>query len=98
MEIEAALGADIIMAFDECVPYPSTARIPRIRCASPTMGKALQGVPAREDQALFGIVQGGVFEDLGRKSAKAIADMDFIGNGIGGLSVGEPKQGHVRNA
>ena len=93
MEIEAALGADIIMAFDECVPYPSdrvyTENSMRITHEWAKRCKASQ---QREDQALFGIVQGGVFEDLRKESAKAIADMDFIGNGIGGLSVGEPKQ------
>lgn len=55
------------------------------------MGTALQKAHTREDQALFGIVQGGTFRHLRIESAKTLADMDFPGYGIGGLSVGEPK-------
>ncbi|MEG1548199.1 MAG: tRNA guanosine(34) transglycosylase Tgt [Clostridia bacterium] len=92
MEIEQALGADIAMAFDECAPYPSDYTY-----ASEAMerthrwAKRCAAAHTREDQALFGIVQGGTFSDLRIESAKTLADMDMIGYGIGGLSVGEPK-------
>ncbi len=92
MEIEESLGADIIMAFDECAPYPSDhsyakAAMDRTHRWAERCKKAHK----REDQALFGIVQGNMYKDLRIESAKALADMDFIGYGIGGLSVGEPK-------
>lgn len=94
IEIENALGADIIMAFDECTPWPceydyakrSLERTTRwaARC------KAAHARP--EEQALFGIVQGSTFADLRRQSAEEIVQLDFPGYGIGGLSVGEPKE------
>ncbi len=92
MEIEQALGADIIMAFDECVEFP--AEYNRVAAAmerTHRWAERCKAAKTREDQALFGIVQGGTFADLRIESAKAIAAMDFPGNGIGGLSVGEPK-------
>ena len=93
MEIEQALGADIIMAFDECTAYPAeydtvVAAMERTH----RWAERCKIAKTREDQALFGIVQGGTFADLRRESAKAIAAMDFPGNAIGGLSVGEPKE------
>jgi len=92
MEIEQALGADIIMAFDECTEYPAEYdRVVRAMERTHRWAQRCIKAKAREDQALFGIVQGGMFPDLRRESAKAIADMDFPGNAIGGLSVGEPK-------
>ena len=92
MEIEQALGADIAMVFDECAPYPSDRKY-TLEAMERThrWAKRCQEVHTREDQALFGIVQGGMFRDLRIQSAKTLADMDFIGYGIGGLSVGEPK-------
>jgi len=92
MQIEEDLGADIIMALDECAasdkPYeyvkPSMYRTMR-------WAERCKKAKKREDQALFGIVQGGVFEDLRIESSKIIDDMDFPGNAIGGLSVGEEK-------
>jgi queuine tRNA-ribosyltransferase len=92
MEIEQALGADIIMAFDECTAYPAeyavvSAAMERTHRWAERCTKA----KTRKDQALFGIVQGGLYADLRTESAKAIAAMDFPGNAIGGLSVGEPK-------
>ncbi len=93
IEIQNALGADIVMAFDECPPYPaeydyvaqSLARTTRWaeRC------KAAHAKPDR--QALFGIVQGGMFKDLRRRSAEQLVALDLPGYAIGGLSVGEPK-------
>ncbi len=93
MEIEQALGADIIMAFDECTEYP--AEYNRVAAAMERTHRWAQRckeAKTREDQALFGIVQGGTYGDLRVESAKAIDSMDFPGNAIGGLSVGEPKE------
>lgn len=93
MEIEQALGADIIMAFDECTEYPAEYdRVVGAMGRTHRWAERCKKAKTREDQALFGIVQGGVFEDLRKESAKAIVDMDFPGNAIGGLSVGEPKE------
>ena len=92
MEIEQALGADIAMAFDECAPFPSD-RAYTIAAMNRTHRWVKRCVAAhtREDQALFGIVQGGTFGDLRVESAKFLADLDMTGYGIGGLAVGEPK-------
>ena len=92
MEIEQALGADIAMAFDECAPFPSD-RAYTIAAMNRTHRWAKRCIAAhtREDQALFGIVQGGTFGDLRVESAKFLADLDMTGYGIGGLAVGEPK-------
>lgn len=92
IEIQEDLGADIIMSFDECAPYPST-RDYMEKSVDRTLRWAKRGLEAhkREDQALFGIVQGGEFPDLREKAAKTLAAMDFPGYSIGGTSVGEPK-------
>ena len=92
MEIQEKLGADIIMAFDECIPWGvdydyvkrSTERTLR-------WAKRCKDAHKREDQALFGIVQGGDFEDLRKMCAEELAKMDFPGYSIGGTSIGEPK-------
>jgi queuine tRNA-ribosyltransferase len=92
VEIQENLGADIIMAFDECAsPYD---RSYNERAVERTHAWALRCKEAkkRPDQALFGIVQGGVFSDLRHRSAEFIASLDFPGNAIGGLSVGETKE------
>ncbi len=92
MEIQQALGADIAMAFDVCSPYPcdyETAKENMHR--THRWAARCKKFHTREDQALFGIVQGAFYDDLRIESAKTLADMDFIGYGIGGLSVGEPK-------
>ena len=92
MDIEAALGADIIMAFDECTAYPAEyEQVVRAMERTHRWAERCKKAKTRDDQALFGIVQGGMFSDLRRESARVIADMDFPGNAIGGLSVGEPK-------
>ena len=92
MEIEQALGADIAMAFDECAPYPSDEAYTRAAMQrTHRWARRCKAAHTREDQALFGIVQGGLFKEMRIESAKTLADMDFIGYGIGGLSVGEPK-------
>jgi queuine tRNA-ribosyltransferase len=91
--IQEALGADIAMCFDEC-PAHDVERAYALEATQRTHRWALRCRTAhtRQDQALFGICQGGLFEDLRRDSARAMADMDFAGYGIGGLSVGEDKQ------
>jgi queuine tRNA-ribosyltransferase len=90
--IQENLGADIIMAFDECAP-PNDRHYNQIALAR-THAWAERSMQAhqRPDQALFGIVQGGVFEDLRRQSAGFITSLGFPGHAIGGLSVGETKQ------
>ncbi len=92
VEIQNALGSDIMMAFDECVSYPTSYEDTK---ASMEMthrwADRCKNAHKNEKQALFGIVQGGMYRDLRAESAKFITDCDFIGNAIGGLSVGEPK-------
>lgn len=89
--IQENLGADIIMAFDECAePYDRDYNIQSMQRTHRWAERSLQA-KTRDDQALFGIVQGGVFPDLRETSAVEIASMDFPGNAIGGLSVGETK-------
>ncbi|HPT79401.1 MAG TPA: tRNA guanosine(34) transglycosylase Tgt [Candidatus Atribacteria bacterium] len=92
IEIENSLGADIIMAFDECVPYPADYDY-AARSVDRTTNWLERCVKAhkREDQALFGIVQGSMYPDLRLKSARDVTSFDLPGYGIGGLSVGEPK-------
>lgn len=92
IEIEEKLGADIIMSFDECIPYPVSYEYAK-KSTERTLRWAKRGLIAhnREDQALFGIVQGGEFQDLRENCAKELAKMDFPGYSIGGTSIGEPK-------
>lgn len=92
MAVQAALGSDVAMAFDDCTPYPAdkgaTARSMHLthRWAQRSL-EAFQG----EGQALFGIVQGGMYGDLRRESAETLTALPFDGFAVGGLSVGEPK-------
>jgi queuine tRNA-ribosyltransferase len=117
MEIQAALGGDIAMALDECVPYPCeydyaaqsaemTTRWAK-RCKEWKAENAQRSTPINREQALnvqrrtlnqllFGIVQGGTFEDLRKQSAQAIVELDFNGYAIGGVSVGEPEEEMMR--
>ncbi|MBP2017198.1 queuine tRNA-ribosyltransferase [Symbiobacterium terraclitae] len=94
IEIENALGADIIMAFDECTPWPCEHDYAKRSLERTTRWAArCKAAHARPDsQALFGIVQGSTYADLRRQSAAEIVDLDFPGYAIGGLSVGEPKE------
>ncbi|MFZ5816272.1 MAG: tRNA guanosine(34) transglycosylase Tgt [Bacillota bacterium] len=94
IEIENALGADIIMAFDECTPWPCDHDYAKRSLERTTRwAKRCKEAHRRpESQALFGIVQGSTFADLRRQSAREIVDLDFPGYAIGGLSVGEPKE------
>ncbi len=90
MAIENTLGADIIMAFDECIPYPATHDYSK-KSIHKTLrwAEACKKAHRREDQALFGIVQGSVYEDLRRECAQELTAMNFPGYAIGGVSVGE---------
>ena len=97
MEIEQALGSDIAMAFDECAAWPSEKEYVVSALERTTRwAERCKKSHSRADQALFGIVQGGTFEDLRLRSAKELIDLDFSGYGIGGLSVGEPKDDMYR--
>ena len=91
--IQEKLGADIIMSFDECIPYPSDYQYTK-KSTERTLRWAKRGLEAhkREDQVLFGIVQGGDYEDLRKMCAEELAKMDFPGYSIGGTSIGEPKE------
>lgn len=97
MEIQNALGADIIMSFDECPPYPATKKYVS-ESLKLTLDWAKRGKIAHQNskQALFGIVQGGVFEDLRQESAERLMEMDFPGYSIGGLAVGESKENMLK--
>ena len=114
MEIQAALGCDIAMALDECVPYPCeydyaaqsaemTTRWAK-RCLEwkrrngETAKRGPADSPSRRfaDSLLFGIIQGATFEDLRKRSAQAIVELDFDGYAIGGVSVGEPEEEMMR--
>ena len=93
MKIEEDLGADIIMAFDECCPYPSTYEYTKNSMERTTRwAKRCKDAHKTENQALFGIIQGGFFEDLREQSAKDLIELDLPGYAIGGISVGEPKE------
>ena len=93
MKTEEDLGADIIMAFDECCPYPSTYEYTKSSMERTTRwAKRCKEAHTTENQALFGIIQGGFFEDLRKKSAEDLMALDLPGYAIGGISVGEPKE------
>lgn len=92
VEIQEALGADIMMAFDECVPLPSSRkRVAEALARTNRWAVRCQAARRRRDQALFGIVQGGHDPELRRQAAVEIVGMGFDGYAIGGLSVGEEK-------
>ena len=90
--IEEKIGADIAMSFDECIPYPASYEYAK-KSTERTIRWAKRGKDAhkKEDQALFGIVQGGEFEDLRKDCALKLVEMNFDGYSIGGTSIGEPK-------
>ena len=97
MQIQRTLNSDIVMIFDECTPYPATERE-----AADSMRMSLRwaerskAAHAGNPNALYGIVQGGMFESLRDESARELIAMDFDGYAIGGLSVGEPKDDMTR--
>ena len=94
MEIQNALGSDIIMAFDECAPYPADRKYVKDSLERTTrwLKRCKEYHKNTEQQSLFGIMQGGMYKDLRRESAEQIVDLDLPGYAIGGLSVGEPKE------
>jgi queuine tRNA-ribosyltransferase len=106
IDVQIALGADIVMAFDECTEYPAErSRVEEsLRLTMAWARRSLDHFHAHRDeviwrdefggktQSLFGIVQGGTYRDLRRQSAEQLVEMDFDGYAIGGLSVGEPRE------
>jgi queuine tRNA-ribosyltransferase len=96
MEIEHAIGADIIMAFDECAPFPSTREYAErsTRLTSEWAARCRETHSRLDDgsRVLFGITQGSVYPDLRERSIRELAAMDFWGYAIGGLAVGESKE------
>jgi queuine tRNA-ribosyltransferase len=92
MAVQAALGSDIVMCFDECTPYPATEK-EALESMEMSMRWAARCRQAHgsSTSALFGIVQGGMYEGLRQQSAQALTDVGFDGYAIGGLSVGEPE-------
>ncbi len=93
MDIQKALGSDIVMAFDECVPYPSEYDYVKASTDLTTSwARRCRDYFFVPGKALFGIVQGGVFPDLRERSAKEISEMGFDGYALGGLAVGEDQE------
>lgn len=94
MQIENDLGPDIMMALDECPPYPASHEYMKasVERTSRWAERCLKAHKRPDEQALFGIIQGGEYEDLRKQSAKDIISLDFPGYAIGGLSVGESKE------
>lgn len=98
IEIQNALGPDIMMSFDECIPYPASYEYAK-QSMERTIRWAKRGKDANknpETQALFGIVQGGDYQDLRHACAQALVEMDFDGYAVGGTSVGEDKETMLR--
>ncbi|MBR4444627.1 MAG: tRNA guanosine(34) transglycosylase Tgt [Solobacterium sp.] len=98
IEIQNAIGADIMMSFDECIPYPASYEYAKASMER-TLRWAERGKNANkrpDEQAIFGIVQGGDYEDLRTYCAEKLVEMDFAGYAIGGTSVGEDKETMVR--
>ena len=97
MQIEEDLGADIIMSFDECCPYPSTYEYTKNSMERTTRWaiRCKEAHKNTETQGLFGIIQGGFYKDLRKQSAEDLIKLDFPGYAIGGISVGEPKEEYI---
>jgi queuine tRNA-ribosyltransferase len=99
MEIQHALGSDICMAFDECTPYPASYEyaLKSLELTTKWARRCKEAISnqrsAISNKALFGIVQGGVYKDLRRRSLEELVEIGFDGYAVGGLSVGEPKEG-----
>lgn len=92
IEIQTKIGADIMMAFDECVSLPcEKAYVEKSVELTHRWAARCKSAKTREDQSLFGIIQGAIYEDLRKRSAEQITDIGFDGYAIGGLSVGEDK-------
>ena len=92
MKVQMDLGSDIVMAFDECIPYPADYEYAKRSTERTTRwAKRCKDAMTSPDQGLFGIVQGGMYKDLRTQSVKELVELDFPGYAVGGLSVGEPK-------
>ncbi|GGA69267.1 tRNA guanosine(34) transglycosylase Tgt [Ornithinibacillus halotolerans] len=93
MQIQNALGSDIMMAFDECPPYPATYEYMKasVERTSRWAERCVKAHERPDVQGLFGIIQGGEYEDLRKLSAQDLISLDLPGYAVGGLSVGEPK-------
>ncbi|SDK56479.1 tRNA guanosine(34) transglycosylase Tgt [Natronincola ferrireducens] len=93
VEIQNALGSDIMMVFDECAPYPADREYVKNSLERTTRwAKRCKDAHKNiENQSLFGIIQGGMYGDLRKQSAEELLELDFPGYAVGGLSVGEPK-------
>ncbi len=104
MQIQRSLNSDIVMQFDECTPYEIDGRPANLEEAAKSMRMSLRWAKRSSDEfrqgenpnALFGIVQGGMFESLRDESLAGLNELDFHGIAIGGLSVGEPKEDMMR--
>jgi len=97
MQVQRELGSDIVMIFDECTPYPATEDEARKSMElSLRWAKRSKDAHGDNENALFGIVQGGMYEDLRKISMDGLEDIGFDGYAIGGLSVGEPKEDMAR--
>jgi len=97
MEVQMNLGADIVMAFDECPPWPAPREaVDEATARTTRWARRSRDAHRRADQWVVGIVQGGVHLDLREQSAREIVDLGFPGCAIGGVSVGEPKEGRIR--
>ena len=93
MEVQRLLGSDIAMVFDECLPWPcDRARAEKSVAQTLAWAKMSQDAPHAPGQLVFGIVQGGIYDDIRRKCAEELTAMDFPGYAIGGVSVGEPEE------
>ena len=94
VEIQNCLGSDIMMSFDECAPYPASREYieKSMQRTARWAKRCKEHHKNTENQALFGIIQGGMYEDLRKESVRRITALDFPGYSVGGLSVGEPKE------
>ncbi|MDI1300746.1 MAG: tRNA guanosine(34) transglycosylase Tgt [bacterium] len=97
MQVQRDLGSDIVMIFDECTPYPATEAEAKVSMElSMRWAKRSKAAHGDNPNALFGIVQGGMHENLREESLAGLTDIGFDGYAIGGLSVGEPKEDMLR--
>ena len=93
MDMQRVIGSDIAMVFDECLPYPcDRQRAEKSVAQTLRWAKASKDQPHAEGQAVFGIVQGGVYDDVRRRCAEELVSIGFDGYAIGGVSVGEPEE------
>jgi queuine tRNA-ribosyltransferase len=97
MQIQRALGSDIVMIFDECTPYPATEEEARVSMElSLRWAERSKSAHGDNPSVLFGIVQGGMYKHLREESLKGLVNIGFDGYAIGGLSVGEPKEEMIK--